>query len=129
MSRIDPHPPLSFPAGTPHSDRFGDVFKSRRGARDEARQVFVQAARVTDGWAGCDAYTVLELGFGLGVNFLHTVEAWQRDPRRSRRLFYVGVEAHPVSCGDLVKALQALDCLDLPDEVGRAAQRLAAVCV
>lgn len=104
-----PHPPLVFDDGAPYSTLFGDIYRSRRGAADESRQVFIAGSGLTRRWVGRPLFTVLEVGFGLGVNFLQTLRAWRADPGRPRQLFYVGIEAHPLSATDLAAALRAIE--------------------
>lgn len=102
-------PPLAFDdRGHPFSPLYGDVYKSRAGAFREADAVFVGGCRLRERWAGLEAFTVVELGFGLGVNFLATLAAWRDDPARPARLNFVSVEAHPVDAGSLRRALDAL---------------------
>ena len=36
--------------------------------------------QVQDHWRGRARFTIVELGFGLGVNFLATLAAWRRQP-------------------------------------------------
>ena len=57
--------------------------------------------RVPARWAGRERFVILETGFGLGLNFLATWQAWRRDPRAARRLHYVSIEKHPFSLQDL----------------------------
>jgi len=115
MPAIAPHPPLVFDeSGTPLSTLYGDVFRSRAGAWAEARAVFVEGCALPQRWdeaareSSGASFTVLELGFGPGVNFLATLEAWRerRDP--SARLHFFSVEAHPLCPDDLGRALDAL---------------------
>ena len=54
-------------------------------------------------WAGRAQYTVLENGFGLGVNFLATWAAWRADPQRPARLHYVAIERYPARAADLLR--------------------------
>lgn len=107
-----PHPPLVLDDGVPYSTLFGDIYRSRRGAAEESRQVFVAGSGLMRRWAGQPQFTVLEVGFGLGINFLQTLRAWRADPARPRRLFYVGIEAHPLSAADLAMALRAIDGIE-----------------
>ena len=109
MASLKPHPPLVFDGRTPFSTLFDDVFKSRHGAFDEARQVFVAGCRLDQRWSDRPRFCILELGFGLGVNFLATALAWRADPRRCAQLFFVSIEKHPLSRDDLQRALLALD--------------------
>lgn len=101
--------PIAFDdRGHPVSPIYGDVYRSRAGAFREADAVFVGGCRLRERWAGLEAFTVVELGFGLGINFLATLAAWRHDPARPARLHFVSVEAHPVDVGSLRRALDAL---------------------
>ncbi len=100
---------ISFdPNGLPFDSRYRDVYKSRAGAMAEAREVFVAGADVVDRWRRCERFTLLELGFGLGVNFLATLAAWRGDALACRRLHYVSIEAHLVEARELERAHAAL---------------------
>ena len=83
------------PQQPPRSPLYGDVYHPRIGTMAQARHVFLQGNGLPGRWAGRADFVVLELGFGLGNNFLATWEAWRRDPARCRRLHYVAVELHP----------------------------------
>ena len=91
--------------GTPESPRFGDVYRTRgldgAGGLEQARHVFLQGCGLPEAWRGRPAFTLLETGFGLGLNFLATWAAWRADPARPRLLHYVATEAYPVSADDL----------------------------
>ena len=100
--------------GTPTSPRFGDIYRSAggdgRGGLAQARQVFLAGCGLlADGdapsaWAGRPVWQVLENGFGLGLNFLATWQAWLADPQRPARLFYSAVEAFPPEAADIVRS-------------------------
>ena len=92
-------------SGQASSPRYGDIYASRAGALGQARGVYLQGCGLLDTparWAGCEQFTVLETGFGLGVNFLATWAAWRADPQRCARLDYVSLELHPVRAADLL---------------------------
>lgn len=104
-----PHADLEFDeAGRPWSPRYRDVYRSRAGAFGEARAVFIDGCRLTQRWQDRERFAIVELGFGLGVNFLETLAAWRADPRRPRRLDYVSLELHPLEAGALARALAAV---------------------
>jgi tRNA 5-methylaminomethyl-2-thiouridine biosynthesis bifunctional protein len=96
--------PLQFDAGgTPFSRRYGDVYASRSGALGQALHVFLRGNDLPTRWAGREQFVIVETGFGLGVNFLATWQAWRDDPRRPRRLHFVSVERHPLAASDLTR--------------------------
>ncbi|HEY0883694.1 MAG TPA: tRNA (5-methylaminomethyl-2-thiouridine)(34)-methyltransferase MnmD, partial [Ramlibacter sp.] len=87
--------------GTPYSGEFGDVYHSRGGGLEQARFVFLGGNRLPERWHDRDAFTIVETGFGLGLNFLATWAAWRDDERRCDRLHFVSVERHPFRRDDL----------------------------
>ncbi|MGA9992127.1 MAG: FAD-dependent 5-carboxymethylaminomethyl-2-thiouridine(34) oxidoreductase MnmC [Thiobacillaceae bacterium] len=91
--------------GTPFASSYGDVYHSVHGGIEQARQVFIAGTSLTDRWRGRDGFTVLETGFGLGLNFLATWQVWRSAPRRPRRLHFVSVEKHPLRVADLARML------------------------
>ena len=95
-------------SGQASSPRYGDIYASRAGALGQARGVYLQGCGLLDTpprWAGREQFTVLETGFGLGVNFLATWAAWRADPQRCARLDYVSLELHPVRAADLLRGV------------------------
>ncbi|MFX1685113.1 bifunctional tRNA (5-methylaminomethyl-2-thiouridine)(34)-methyltransferase MnmD/FAD-dependent 5-carboxymethylaminomethyl-2-thiouridine(34) oxidoreductase MnmC [Paraburkholderia sp. A1RO-5L] len=94
--------------GKPYSPRFGDVYHSTFGAFEQAEYVFLRGNDLPGRWQGKRIFTVLETGFGMGVNFLATWAAWRDAPARCERLHFVSVEKHPFSRDDLRAALDAI---------------------
>src|SRR5437867_9296250 len=93
---------LEFAAdGTPWSEEFGDVYHSAAGGPAQARHVFLAGNRLPERWAGRERFIILETGFGAGINFLATWQAWRRDPARCRRLHFVSIEKHPFALADV----------------------------
>jgi tRNA 5-methylaminomethyl-2-thiouridine biosynthesis bifunctional protein len=93
--------------GSPYSTRFGDRYRSENGGLDQATEVFLHGCGLPAGWAGQPQWTVLETGFGLGLNFLVTWAAWQADPQRPRLLHFVSSEAFPASADDVLRAARS----------------------
>jgi len=69
-----------------------------------ARPVFLHGCGLPEAWAGQAQWRVLETGFGLGLNFLATWQAWRTDPQRSRMLHFVSTDTCPVSPAELLQA-------------------------
>ena len=95
------------PEGTPHSPRFGDVYRSATGGLAQARHVFLDGCGLPQAWAGQRQWRILETGFGLGLNFLAAWRAWKDDPHRPGLLHFVSVEAFPVAADDLLRSVHA----------------------
>jgi tRNA 5-methylaminomethyl-2-thiouridine biosynthesis bifunctional protein len=75
------------------------VYHSIDGGLAQSRHVFLAGNGLPRRWAGRERFVVFETGFGLGLNFLATLQAWRRNP--GRKLHYVAVEKHPFSLQDL----------------------------
>ena len=113
--------PLDWRAdGVPHSPRFQDIYHTETGALAQARHVFLGGCGLPGAWAGRPQWRILETGFGLGLNFLTSWEAWRDDPSRPGLLHFVSVEAYPVAAGDIERAAAAYP------ELGPLAAQLAA---
>jgi tRNA 5-methylaminomethyl-2-thiouridine biosynthesis bifunctional protein len=87
--------------GTPYSAAFGDVYHSAGGGHAQARHVFLHGNGLPGRWQGRRTFTILETGFGFGLSFLATWQAWRDDPQRCGRLHFVSVEKHPFETRDL----------------------------
>jgi tRNA 5-methylaminomethyl-2-thiouridine biosynthesis bifunctional protein len=94
---------LSYANGVPFAETYGDVYHSADGGLEQARYVFLGGNGLPERWHDRRRFTILETGFGLGLNFLATWQAWRDDPRRCGQLHYVAVEKHPFSAGDLAR--------------------------
>src|SRR5438045_5809587 len=90
--------------GVPFSARFDDVYHSADGGLAQARHVFLAGNALPERWRGREAFTILETGFGLGLNFLAAWQAWRDDPARPARLHFVSLEKHPLARDDLAAA-------------------------
>jgi len=86
---------------TPYSAAFGDVYHSADGGIAQAEHVFLKGNGLPERWARRERFVILETGFGFGLNFLTTWQAWKRDASRCRRLHYVSIEKHPFTAADL----------------------------
>lgn len=100
--RHRPHPTRIIPAelafdvnGTPCSPVFGDIYHSAESGPGQALHVFLAGNGLPQRWGERRIFTVLETGFGLGLNFLMTWELWRTDQARCESLHFVSVEKHP----------------------------------
>jgi tRNA 5-methylaminomethyl-2-thiouridine biosynthesis bifunctional protein len=103
LRRIEPARVVLDATGAPFSQDYGDVYASRDGAAAQARHVFLSGNGLPSRWRGQRMFVIVETGFGLGVNFLATWQAWREDPARAPRLHFVSVERHAVDAATLVR--------------------------
>jgi tRNA 5-methylaminomethyl-2-thiouridine biosynthesis bifunctional protein len=95
---------LAFDAnGIPYCAAFDDIYHSREGGAGQAQHVFLGGNGLPGRWRGRERFTILETGFGLGLNFLATWSAWSEDGAGAAKLHYVAVEKHPFSATDLAQ--------------------------
>ena len=93
--RIEPAEIAFDSEGTPYSPAYGDVYHSADSGPGQARHVFVGGNDLPRRWAGARVFTILETGFGLGLNCLATWREWRADPARCERLHFVSIETQP----------------------------------
>ena len=96
---------VAFVAGVPYSEAYRDVYHSAGGGPEQARHVFLGGNGLPQRWRARESFTIVETGFGLGVNFLATCAALLGDAKAPERLDYVSAEKHPLARDDLAAAL------------------------
>ncbi len=99
-------------AGTPVSSDFGDVYFSNDNGLSETRYVFLQQNRLPARFShhDSDSFVIGETGFGTGLNFLATMQAFLEQAPQSgngSRLHFISFEKFPLTRDDLRKALAA----------------------
>ncbi len=106
-------------SGTTYSPEFEDIYHSAQGGLAQARHVFLAGNGLPARWRGADDFTIVETGFGIGLNFLATWKAARDDGERPKRLHFVSVENRPFVATDLFAALAPFT------ELGMLARELA----
>jgi tRNA 5-methylaminomethyl-2-thiouridine biosynthesis bifunctional protein len=98
--------------GTPVATAFDDVYFSNDNGLAETRYVFLGHNGLPARFVDHDRplFVVAETGFGTGLNFLATWQAFIQYRRaqpqgRTRRLHFISVEKYPLSRADLQQAL------------------------
>ena len=97
----------------PVSGEFGDVYFSHADGLAESRHVFLAHNQLPERLANLDnkqCFTVAELGFGTGLNFLATWQLWrqlraQQPHLTSVRLHFITTEKYPIPLNDLTQIL------------------------
>ncbi len=93
--------------GTPADSRFGDIYFSTDGGLEETRAVFLQGCGLPERWQNMSVFTVAELGFGSGLNFLASWQLWTETAQAHQRLHFISIEKYPFDQAQLRRALSA----------------------
>tara|TARA_B110000238_G_C16140689_1_gene446090 strand:- start:2242 stop:4233 length:1992 start_codon:yes stop_codon:yes gene_type:complete len=105
-------PQLNFNSeGIPCSELFGDPYYSLDNPLEESRYVFLDSANISGRWKN-KQFTIAELGFGFGINFITTAKAWLEQEQQQlsdQPLHYISFEKYPVQPEDLTKCYQQLN--------------------
>lgn len=91
------------PEGVPYSATFDDIYHTTDGGLGQIEHVFMAGNELPQRWRARDAFAILETGFGLGLSFLATWQAWRADPQRSVRLQFISVEKYPFQPAHLAR--------------------------
>lgn len=94
---------VDWEANAPRSIFFGDIYFSGGGA-EETRHVFLDGNDLPRRFSCADRFTIGELGFGTGLNFLSARALWRRVRRPGATLNFLSVEKYPLGPDDLRRA-------------------------
>lgn len=92
-------------AGWPRSTLYGDIYFSGADALGESTHVFLQGNRLQQRWRQlqADNFSIGELGFGSGLNFLNTCRLWCENAPVTATLHYLACELHPLTVNDVLR--------------------------
>lgn len=93
--------------GAPRSARFGDIYYSLQDGLSESRAVFLSGCHLPDAWRDCTDFTVLELGFGTGLNIIALMQMWADHRPPNGHLHVFSVEGFLMPRDDAARALAA----------------------
>lgn len=99
---------LRWQQATPVSASFDDFYFSTDNGLDESRYVFLDANQVLGGLVDGplnEPFIIAETGFGTGLNFLATWQAWRELEQAKRPLHFFSIEKYPLAKNDLAHAL------------------------
>ncbi|MDQ7017696.1 MAG: bifunctional tRNA (5-methylaminomethyl-2-thiouridine)(34)-methyltransferase MnmD/FAD-dependent 5-carboxymethylaminomethyl-2-thiouridine(34) oxidoreductase MnmC [Robiginitomaculum sp.] len=100
-----PVPHLSWSKdGVPHNLDYADGYFSDHDGLAETCTVFLKGCHLPDIWQDKARFTIAELGFGTGLNFLQTWDLWRKTRSDGARLHFISIEGAPFNRDDLGRA-------------------------
>lgn len=84
-------------AGVVRSAQYDDVYFSKHGGVEETRYVFLAQNQLPQRWCEKPHFVIAETGFGTGLNFLTTWQAFADTAPKHHHLTYISVEQHPLT--------------------------------
>ncbi|MGJ4786729.1 bifunctional tRNA (5-methylaminomethyl-2-thiouridine)(34)-methyltransferase MnmD/FAD-dependent 5-carboxymethylaminomethyl-2-thiouridine(34) oxidoreductase MnmC [Leptospira koniambonensis] len=98
--------------GTPVSREFNDIYFSLENGLEETKHVFLKGNRLEERLSSSEtqySFSILELGFGTGLNFFAAWQLWRNCKKRTnaRVLRFTSFEKYPLEKDDIRKAISA----------------------
>ena len=91
----------------PYSLDFNDVYFNSENGLQETEYVFIDHNQLKQRFAAPDNahFTIIETGFGTGLNFLAVAAHWQALTPLNAKLHYISIEKHPLHPADFFYAV------------------------
>lgn len=108
MHNSNPPAILQWRDQQPYSARFDDVYFSSDNGLLETEYVFLQGNQLADRWQQLSTpqFTIIETGFGTGLNFLCASQLWLETAPADSSLHFISVEKYPLSLPEITAALE-----------------------
>ena len=79
-----------------HSTQFDDIYFNPADGMGESQYVFLDGCDIPRAWQSVKNFHITELGFGTGLNFLLTLDAWLKHGAADGHLTYCGIDLYPL---------------------------------
>lgn len=90
----------------PHSIDFNDIYFNSEDSLAETEYVFIEHNRLRERFTSLEnsTFTIIETGFGTGLNFLAVATHWLALAKPSAQLHVISIEKFPLKLDDLRRA-------------------------
>jgi tRNA 5-methylaminomethyl-2-thiouridine biosynthesis bifunctional protein len=99
----------------PYSHQFNDVYFSSENGMLETEYVFLAGNQLHNRWQDVNLthFTIIETGFGTGLNFLCAAQLWLTTAPIEAKLHFISIEKYPLSSQNLKQALALWPALSI----------------
>lgn len=97
-------------SGQIRSSLYADIYHSAENGPAEKEYVFLKQNNLRDRWENLPGhqsghFSIVETGFGTGLNFLLTADLWLNTAPKNWTLHYLSIEKHPLGRADFKACL------------------------
>ena len=102
---------LKWQDNMPLSTQHEDYYFSLKSGLKETRYVYLAQNQLPQRWlkqtpeSESSPFTIVETGFGTGLNFLTAWKAWQETSEPKRAFSFISIEKYPLTKEDLIRSL------------------------
>jgi len=102
---------LEWQDNMPLSKMHEDYYFSLKCGLEETRYVYLTQNQLPQRWVKQAIetkdipFTIVETGFGTGLNFLTAWQAWQKLPEPKQAFNFISIEKYPLTKADLIRSL------------------------
>lgn len=104
--------------GAPYSKEFDDIYFDNKTGCEQSKNVYIEANSILERLKNNkELFTIAETGFGTGLNFILTLEAYKKatshlsedcikktSPSENKKLHFISVEKYPLTKEELAKS-------------------------
>lgn len=107
------HPKADFnQSGVAYSQEFNQCYHSTLGAIKESEYVFLDGIKINDLFKKKQNFTIAEIGFGTGLNFILSMKAFEESSSKPKIFNYLAFEKYPLSKKQLISFYKNFDFLN-----------------
>ena len=105
--------------GAPYSTQFNDIYFDSESGYQQSKQIFIDGNNISKRISQKnDIFVIAETGFGTGLNFLLTLQAYQKILHSSNgdecaKLHFISVEKYPLTKSQLQPLLLIINSIYL----------------
>jgi len=99
---------ITWQGNVPYSNLFVDIYYSTTNGYQESNYNFQHQTSLQSRWKKLkrqQTYTIIETGFGTGLNFFATWKNWQTNATADNHLYYISTELHPLKSEQIQQAI------------------------
>ena len=86
-----------------YSKLYNDIYFDKANGMQESDHVYLKTNSLAMKFKKSDIFTIAELGFGTGLNFLLTWQLWLKTRKPNSSLTYISFENAPLSKTELIR--------------------------